>query len=229
MSDIDQIREERIADLEHSLYLSEACADGMQDVAREFERERDQARADCIELDVLAGLLQRELAERDTRIAELESDVNSVQVESSRERDARNATIARLREALEIASRWVGDSAPDDVAIIRAALAEQPSPPPVPIERLECPKCQLWHVDEGEWATKPHKTHRCAGCGHEWRPFDYASVGVAEQPPPPEAERPPLKVTGVKGNSIQVEIDLKQIPKAEPRFRFDMPEAAGDQ
>lgn len=46
------------------------------------------------------------------------------------------------------------------------------------------------HVDEGEWATKPHKTHRCQHnynydgsadgvCGLEWRPAAFPTVGVA--------------------------------------------------
>jgi hypothetical protein len=42
-----------------------------------------------------------------------------------------------------------------------AALASQPAPEakPVPLV-LYCPAGHL-HVDEGEWATRPHKTHQC--------------------------------------------------------------------
>lgn len=55
------------------------------------------------------------------------------------------------------------------------------------------------HVDEGEWATRSHKTHRCtlvvskctmghddcdfgglAPCGLEWRAADVPTVGVEE-------------------------------------------------
>ncbi len=48
------------------------------------------------------------------------------------------------------------------------------------------------HIDEGEWATRPHKTHQCQFkvtqligghwglCGLEWRPADFPTVGVAE-------------------------------------------------
>lgn len=32
---------------------------------------------------------------------------------------------------------------------------------------LECPKCGTTHIDEGEWATRPHKTHQCQNCKHE--------------------------------------------------------------
>lgn len=33
---------------------------------------------------------------------------------------------------------------------------------------LYCPRCGVNHVDEGVWATRPHRTHLCANCGHEW-------------------------------------------------------------
>lgn len=54
------------------------------------------------------------------------------------------------------------------------------------------------HMDEGEWATRPHKTHQCQEmvlcdrceasedhmcegrvlCGLEWRPMDRPTVGI---------------------------------------------------
>ena len=52
-------------------------------------------------------------------------------------------------------------------------------PHPVPA-RLECPKCKVPHLDEGVWATKPHKTHLCLDCGHLWRPANFPTVGVAQ-------------------------------------------------
>ena len=47
----------------------------------------------------------------------------------------------------------------------------------VPCE-LFCPSCDLQHLDEGEWATRPHRTHQCQFCSHLWRPFDVATYGV---------------------------------------------------
>lgn len=44
---------------------------------------------------------------------------------------------------------------------------------------LHCPECDARHIDEGDWAARPHKTHLCAACGHEWRPFDHPTVGIA--------------------------------------------------
>lgn len=40
---------------------------------------------------------------------------------------------------------------------------------------LHCPRCRKQHIDEGEFATRVHRTHRCVddaagkGCGFEWR------------------------------------------------------------
>jgi len=48
---------------------------------------------------------------------------------------------------------------------------------PIPI-RINCPECGMLHVDEGEFATRPHHTHACQGCGMVWRPAVVATVGV---------------------------------------------------
>ncbi len=44
--------------------------------------------------------------------------------------------------------------------------------------QLNCPACGEQHIDRGEWATRLHKTHLCEKCGHLWRPFAFATVGV---------------------------------------------------
>lgn len=51
------------------------------------------------------------------------------------------------------------------------------TPAPVPL-RITCPSCGLLHVDEGEFATRPHHTHACQGCGLTWRPAVVNTVGV---------------------------------------------------
>lgn len=43
---------------------------------------------------------------------------------------------------------------------------------------LNCPCCGGRHIDEGEFATKPHHTHACQHCGMVWRPCIYDTVGV---------------------------------------------------
>jgi hypothetical protein len=44
--------------------------------------------------------------------------------------------------------------------------------------RLACESCGQLHIDEGEFATKPHHTHACQMCGLVWRPALVATVGV---------------------------------------------------
>lgn len=49
--------------------------------------------------------------------------------------------------------------------------------PPVPM-LIWCPICRARHVDKGEYATKPHSSHTCQGCGHTWKPALVPTVGV---------------------------------------------------
>lgn len=54
---------------------------------------------------------------------------------------------------------------------------------PIPVV-LHCPSCKKQHVDEGKWATKPHRTHVCVtdavgkGCGKPFTPSGHRTVGV---------------------------------------------------
>jgi hypothetical protein len=53
--------------------------------------------------------------------------------------------------------------------------AEDPKPIPM---LLWCPLCHARHLDEGDFATKPHHTHACQTCGLPWRPALVPTVGV---------------------------------------------------
>jgi len=70
---------------------------------------------------------------------------------------------------------------------------------PAPVQMLLfCPMCHTKHIDEGEFATKPHHSHACQGwlverqplggtqqlrrCGHVWRPAIVPTVGVETLP-----------------------------------------------
>ena len=59
-------------------------------------------------------------------------------------------------------------------------LGAYTEPRPVPMI-LYCPKGHQ-HIDEGEWAEKPHKTHLCAKCKAEWVPAKFTTVGVRNLP-----------------------------------------------
>ena len=48
---------------------------------------------------------------------------------------------------------------------------------PIPMI-IFCPMCKARHIDKGEFATKPHHTHACQGCGFTWRPAVVPTVGV---------------------------------------------------
>lgn len=43
---------------------------------------------------------------------------------------------------------------------------------------LWCPVCGTQHVDRGEWARTPHKSHLCCECQAVWRPADVPTVGI---------------------------------------------------
>lgn len=63
---------------------------------------------------------------------------------------------------------------------------------------LHCPECSTPHVDEGEWATRIHRTHQCQypGCGKEWRPANVPTVGVADLGTPLPEKHPNDDVPG---------------------------------
>lgn len=50
-------------------------------------------------------------------------------------------------------------------------------PAPIPMH-LWCPLCHAQHFDEGEFATRSHKTHTCQKCGLHWQPALVPTVGV---------------------------------------------------
>jgi predicted RNA-binding Zn-ribbon protein involved in translation (DUF1610 family) len=43
---------------------------------------------------------------------------------------------------------------------------------------LHCPGCGERHIDEGEFAEKPHSCHACQHCGFVWRPAKVNTHGV---------------------------------------------------
>lgn len=59
-----------------------------------------------------------------------------------------------------------------------APVRLEPEPRPI---LLDCPECKRPHVDLGVWAMRPHKTHLCEHCKHEWQPYDHPTVGVPRE------------------------------------------------
>lgn len=70
------------------------------------------------------------------------------------------------------------------------ALFSVPAPGDAPFDMvLHCPNCGLQHIDAPDepgtasagiafWTNPPHRSHKCHGCGHIWRPADVPTNGV---------------------------------------------------
>lgn len=108
--------------------------------------------------------------------------------------------VARQYVAKEIDERSAWNHVAD-YGVMSASLLEEffesevarlggrkPLPEPIAM-RLPCPDCGALHIDEGEFATKPHHTHSCQQCGLTWRPAVPHTVGVRFLPK--ESERAP--------------------------------------
>ena len=65
----------------------------------------------------------------------------------------------------------------DRQTVSLAAAAIRKLNEPVPM-LIWCPMCHARHIDEGEFATKPHSTHSCQSCGFSWKPSKADTVGV---------------------------------------------------
>jgi rubredoxin len=121
------------------------------------------------------ALTQRTMLELIDRLSDAESEIAQL-------RDARRTWPLRpLAERVELiagsAIVRANPEAEEDLQCAAAALRIPMTPEPVPMV-LRCPRCSTQHVDEDEWQTRPHRTHRCGTCGFEWRPANVATVGV---------------------------------------------------
>lgn len=131
-------------------------------------------------------------------------------------RDQAGAGGLTSRDANAVDARWerehqalVGNPALKVVGRLAAPTALNPIP-----MQMNCPECGVAHVDEGPWATRLHKTHQCQACGHEWRPYEYPTVGVAEQVDTVRIEA--LCRAFVDGISHGIEGDGENSPHEDP-------------
>jgi hypothetical protein len=68
---------------------------------------------------------------------------------------------------------------PGQILLVPVPLGPVGSSPAEPIPMiLHCPSCYARHLDEGEFKTRPHKTHTCQYCGMCWQPALVPTVGV---------------------------------------------------
>lgn len=102
-----------------------------------------------------------------------------------------NGAMATLRKLSEYGGCHPASTAPVSYRLVSEAVLEYDdlrvresqaqstilAPPPIPMY-LNCPICGARHIDEGEFAKKPHHTHSCQCCGLTWRPAVQNTVGV---------------------------------------------------
>lgn len=88
-------------------------------------------------------------------------------------REQRDSLIAQLNAATA-ARREVQA----DLSVMRESYTKVFREPAGIAMLLNCPRCHAQHEDVGEWLTRPHKTHQCQRCAHEWRPANVPTIGV---------------------------------------------------
>lgn len=87
------------------------------------------------------------------------------------------------RDGINYGRMRIGGSSPEipskDFSLAHAILQQEDLKLEFVVPMLIwCPMCNKRHIDEGEFATKPHHTHSCQHCGTTWRPAIINTVGV---------------------------------------------------
>lgn len=106
--------------------------------------------------------------------------------------DATGAEIVdAIQRAMRAASEQRDEATPQTVHIADGSRVRGPRY----FEKLFCPWCGKRHVDMGEFADRPHHTHRCVddpwggkGCGREWRLAEYVFGHAGDPPEPTDVE-----------------------------------------
>ena len=138
------------------------------------------------EQEARAERAERELADWKTLAAsraEEHSETLHLLAEERAKREAAECIVARLDKCLNVSELVMSIHAAESRAeAAERELAEERASPVLVI--LFCPLCRKQHIDEGEWAERPHRVHRCVddacgkGCGNEWRASLVPTCGV---------------------------------------------------
>lgn len=70
---------------------------------------------------------------------------------------------------------------------------------------LYCPSCGKAHLDEGEWETRPHRTHLCLFCATEWR-LTVRGYRPAEPEALEDAAREYLNYQSLLGQGLEIHL-----------------------
>lgn len=128
-------------------------------------------RPNAFEIMVKAGLTDAQRAELYPMITELACAIDELEKElmdTEKARDTADLEWLRVTTQLksELADAYKEISKPIEMRLL------------CPGRNLDGTPCGRLHIDEGEFATKPHHTHACQHCGEVWRPAIVPTVGV---------------------------------------------------
>jgi len=158
----------------------------------------------------------RELGARAAEAENNSDDLRAQLASVTAQRDRLETTVKESEAAKESRALFV-ELIQSQVALLQERVRELEAPLSM---LLHCPGCMARHVDEGEFATKPHHTHACQSCGFTWRPALRATVGVQFLPgfknePPAPDPRPSCIPDGVT--------EWTQLPSGLACWREDDP------
>lgn len=149
-----------------------------EDIVPTVERRLDEIRSLVHGRDRLDGELARRLG------VSLNASDTVTALTSTLDTMSRDAEARRSEPFFQAFARLVAE-VKELRALRRESLSAGGVTKPIPM-LLHCPRCDVQHIDLGEWSTRPHRTHLCdklaGGCGYEWRPAMVYTVGVAALP-----------------------------------------------
>lgn len=155
----------------HRTDLRDALADVLEDETElgRMRKELRRANEALAQAEHALQVSRAEVAGKATACERLRLDL----AEARADNGAKAAEVQRLSVCL-VESKRLADE-------LRALGSGAPPPAgegtPIPL-LLWCPECYERHIDEGEFASKPHKTHACQKCGFQWAPAVVPTVGV---------------------------------------------------
>jgi hypothetical protein len=103
-------------------------------------------------------------------------------LESARERILFHGGTCDSVEQMEAGDPYLAEARAAILLAETDSVHETPAEPaPIPMV-LQCPMCQVFHIDEPNeakgWTNPPHRSHECQFCGCVWRPADVPTTGV---------------------------------------------------
>lgn len=147
------------------------------DVAHQAERDLRNRIYELEDRSIMAKRVKESIAAKDKQISKLVDEVEAMRASASlvaptlEVRDEKIAKLEKAKHDNEAELERIYDCLIERDKTLTALRA------PIPMI-LWCPMCSARHIDVGDFATKPHHTHSCQGCGFTWRQSIVPTVGV---------------------------------------------------